>query len=649
MIIFLLIKFYLAIALSLFIPGHFFAKTFLGQQQKSFSTLEWLLISFGSSLIITNFLVLLMNFFSLKITALSTATVLSGFSLLFYFLSRNKKAAADEEILEIKPNSFKKFANRKFALILGIIILSCVIRVFYTADGIVPRTTDLGHHIYWSKTISETGQLPNYGMPDFIIGEHIIFAVVQLLSGFSYISAMPVAILFLVNIFSLIATSLCAYYLVLQFGSKKNAGAAAIFTLLIAGLFYATSSPQAKFIAGGVIGNMIGNLFIPLAIYLFLLAIKNKDPRAATLFYLSLAGLGFTHHLSTFIFLYVFTGFLVIFFLLSTLVYRFNLSKMFADVLPYIKVFLSKWNLFALFAIICFMLFVHMPSYLNKSAIDTAVGAPSKSTRVGLPIGAIILSVGAWKFFYALLGVIALGIVFIKKLRIQVSEKTVPMLVSVALAFAWFFIIFLMSTKPGLLKVDIISSRIVSYITFPLSILSAFFVAFVFRELFRKSSPLVAQTIFFLVIGTGMISGFADISDSVRNNNAAEERAVIQTYKAAEYLNGVAKNDENVLKDHIYLEGDTWMKLFFMKDYTYPLSRSFLMRYEDPIKQRETCTRDMIAIPHSEIGKQCFKETGVSYVVLKKGFDTAQFEKSADFSKIYTSSNVVIYQRTNEK
>lgn len=647
--IFLLIKFYLAIALTLFIPGHFFAKTFFKQQQKSFSALEWLLLSFGFSLIITNFLVILMNFFSLKITALSTFLVLSGFSLLFYFLSRNKKAIADKETVKVKPNSFKRFANRKFALILGIIILSCIIRVFYISDGIVPRTTDLGHHIYWSKTISETGQLPNYGMPDFIIGEHIIFAVVQLLSGFSYISAMPVAILFLVNIFSLIATSLCAYYLALQFGSKKNAGVTAIFTLLITGLFYATSSPQAKFIAGGVIGNMIGNLFIPLAIYLFLLAIKTKDSRVATLFYISLAGLGFTHHLSTFVFLYVFIGFLVIFLFLLILVYRFKFSKLLVDILPYIKVFLSKWNLFALFLIVCFMLFVHMPSYLNKSAIDTAVGAPSKSTRVGLPLGAIILSVGAWKFFYALLGVLALGIVFVKKLKLQVSKKTVPMIVSIALTFSWFFIIFLMSTKPGLLKVDIISSRIVSYITFPLAILSAFFVAFVFRKLFQKSSPLVAQTIFFLVIGTGMISGFADISDSVRNNKTTEEQAVIQTYKAAEYLNGVAKNDENVLKDHIYLEGDTWMKLFFMKDYTYPLSRSFLMRYDDTIKQRETCTRDMIAIPHSEIGRQCFEETGVSYVVLKKEFDTAQFEKSADFSKIYTSSNVVIYQRNNEK
>ncbi len=647
--IFLLIKFHIATAIALFIPGYFFVKALLKQHSKQFSIMEWLLLSFGFSLIVTDFLIILMDFLSIKITALSILGSLSIFSFTFYLLSKSKRSKGKEEVsVENTLSSFKGFERKKFALILGIIILGCIIRVFYISDGIIPQTTDLGHHTYWSKTISQNGELPDYGMPDFIIGEHIIFAVIQLLSGFSYISALSVSILFLVNVLSLLAIALCAYYLTLQFSTKKIASNSAIFALLVAGTFYATSSPQAKFIAGGVIGNLIGNLFIPFAIYLFLLAIKNKDSRVATLFYISLAGLGFTHHLSTFVFLYVFVGFFVIFLSLLALTYRFNFSKLLKDFSPYLQIFLTKWNLATLFLIIGFMIFVHMPSYLNKTAIDTAVGAPSKSTRVGLPFGAIILSVGAWKFFYGLLGAFTLIIISFKNFAKEISSRTIPFLVSTSFTLSWFFIILLMSAKPELLKVDIISSRIVSYITFPLTILSAFFVGFTFQQLFRKSSPMIAQIIFFLVMGTGMISGFADISDSVRKNDTSKERAVIQTYKASEYLNGIANESENVLKDHIYLEGDTWMKLFFMKDYTYPLSRSYLMRYDDSVKQRETCTRDMIAIPHSEIGEKCFKETGVSYIVLKKGFDTAQFDKSETFSKIYTSSNVVIYKKYNE-
>lgn len=650
--VFILIKFYIAIALSLFVPGYFFIKLLLQKSDDRFSVIEKLLLSFSFSLIITNFLVIVMDFLSIAITAKSIFAVLVGTSAILAFLSWKsslKRKGESQVTSKFKFVTLRNFSYRQILIFLSILLLSCLIRTFYVSDGIVPQTTDLGHHIYWSKTISESGQLPNYGMPDFIIGEHIIFSVVSLLSGFSYISAMPVVILFLINIFSLLAVSICAYWLISAFTSKEIGKTSSFFTLLIVGTFFATSSPQAKFIAGGVIGNLIGNLFIPLAIYLFIVAIRHKDPNIAKLFYICLAGLAFTHHLSTFIFLYVFAGFFIFFIALALIAYRFNFLKLFEDIRPYLLVFLSKSNLATLVLIIGFALFVHMPSYLNKSAVDTAVGAPSKSTRVGLPIGAITLSVGAWKFFYSLLGVIVLGLITLKQLSKKASEKTISRLVSIAFLFSWFFVIFLMSAKPALLKVDIISGRIVSYITYPLAIFSAFFIVFIFTKLFKKASPMIAQILFFVVIGTGMISGFADISDSTRNSNPLKENLVLQTYRASEFLNGIAKKDENVLKDHIHLEGDTWMKLFFMKGYKYPLSRSYLRRYEDITKKRETCTRDMIAIPSSEIGGECFKETKVKYVVLKNGFDNAQFEKSNDFSKIYASSNVVIYQKYDEK
>ncbi len=637
----LFIKFYLAILLSLFIPGYFFTKFFLKKYLRAFSFIEVGLFSFVFSLIATNFIAIVLDFLSIKITGLSLFLALLGFSFFFWFLSRKEQAEDQEK----KISTLQLFSKKELGTFLLILALSAIIRTFYVADGIVPQTTDLGHHIYWSKTISQTGQLPNYGMPDFIIGEHIIFSVVSLLSGISYISAMPVAILFLVNIFSLIALSVVAFYIVKQFTNKRTGKITALLTLLIAGCFYATSTPQAKFISGGVIGNMIGNLLIPTSFLLFFLAIKKLDSKMASLFYICLAGLGFTHHLSTFIFLYVFVGFLTIFVLTLLIENHFNLSKTFKNIFPYLKVFLSKWNILTLLLIVLFMLFVHMPSYLNKSAIDTAVGAPSKSTRVGLSVGAISLSVGAWKLFYGILGILVLFSVFVKNQFEKNKKSSLTKIIAISLLAAWFLVIFTMSTRPALLKVDIISSRIVSYITFPLAILSAFFIAFSFQKLSRKTSKIVIQVLLFLVLGTGVISGFADISDSVRDNDPAKEKEVMQTYKASEYLSDIARDNEVVLKDHIHLEGDTWMKLFFMREYKYPLSRSYLRRYEDPTKKRETCTRDMIAIPDSEIGRECFKNTSTAYIVLKDGFDTVQFEKSSNFSKIYTAKNIVIYKK----
>ena len=68
-----------------------------------------------------------------------------------------------------------------------------------------------------------------------------------------------------------------------------------------------------------------------------------------------------------------------------------------------------------------------------------------------------------------------------------------------------------------------------------------------------------------------------------------------QTYQASEYLSQRALSEEQLLKDHIYLAGDTWIKLFFMLDYRYPLSRSYLRRYNDPVKPRETCSQCQIS------------------------------------------------------
>ncbi len=65
-----------------------------------------------------------------------------------------------------------------------------------------------------------------------------------------------------------------------------------------------------------------------------------------------------------------------------------------------------------------------------------------------------------------------------------------------------------------------------------------------------------------------------------------------------------------------------------MNGYKYPLSRAFLKRYEDPNNKRETCTRDMIAIPDSDIGKKCFDETNVKYIMLENGSENYQFDSS---------------------
>lgn len=87
------------------------------------------------------------------------------------------------------------------------------------------------------------------------------------------------------------------------------------------------------------------------------------------------------------------------------------------------------------------------------------------------------------------------------------------------------------------------------------------------------------------------------------------------------------------------------MKLFFLRGYTYPLSRGFFKRYEDN-PNREQCTLLMISVPNTARGEKCYTETGTNYVVVNPKFDITPFEKSARFNRIYASESIHIYQRT---
>ena len=123
--------------------------------------------------------------------------------------------------------------------------------------------------MYWSQTIIDSGRLPDYGMPDFIIGEHIIFAVMNLVSGANLMSAMPALVLLLINIAGIFTLAMLAGRM---FGSTKIAAAA----FFVTGVLYAINAPQGKYVSGGVVGNIIGNMLIPVALY-FLFRASRKE------------------------------------------------------------------------------------------------------------------------------------------------------------------------------------------------------------------------------------------------------------------------------------------------------------------------------------------------------------------------------------
>lgn len=619
--------------LILFLPG-FFLFTWI--KSKNFKmNLETTIFSFGLSIFVIDFLVILLDKIGISINFTSILLGLLTVTAVFFFFAR--KNIDTQKIKQVFV--FKN--NKKNIAFFLIFLLAVILRLGFLSNRLTPHTTDLGHHMYWSNYIVQFEKLPTYDMPDFIIGEHIIFGALSILSGTSVISVVPIIIIFIINIFSLLAVYLFTRELIRKI-SPQNANLIALVSLLAIGSFYSSSSPQASFISGGVIGNIIGNLFLPLIFYSFIKAITSRGKKYFTLFLILILTLGYTHHLSSFMFLYSFIGaivFMTIFSFIKIIQRKITFKELGGEFKNKVKNLFSWQNLLIMFSIIICIAFIWRPSYLNPSAVNIAVGDPSKSTRFGLTFNEIINTAGAWRLFYGFIGIASLFLIFLR-----LRKKDFSVIFSAAISIAWFFIIFMMSYKPGWLKVDIPSNRIGSYIVYPAAVLSAIGVFYLLKINKEKTGKIIFSLLFVVIFSTGFISGMTKLA--LNRETSSNNKELLQTFAAAEYLKDVIPSqDQKVLKDHNYLQGDTWMKLFFMQGYDYPLSRSLLRRYEDPAKPRETCTRDMISIPDSEIGGECFEEYGVKYIVLKKGRDDEILLNSENFQPLYVNDNVIIFQK----
>ena len=643
MILLDLIKIDIALALVLFLPGYALLIA-LTRNKNPLGIVGTLLTSLVLSIGVVNFSLILVDKAGFKLTPLSiisTLLILSGLGLFFYHKFKKEKKLTSK-------------SKQNWLVFLLISALAIFIRLVYLAPKIVPHTTDLGHHMYWVNYIIKFQELPIYGIPDVIIGEHLIFGAISIISGIGTISALPGVILFLINFFSLLAIFLLTQEIAKCFFKNKASYQIALFSLIAIGVFYTIKSPQTSYVNGGVIGNLMGGLFLPMIFYLFLKALRKNSALYASLGVFLIGNLAYIHHLSSFILIYSLLGFFLMTGSLLILTKTFK-PKIDLEIKSFLKIFFNLKTILTGFLILVWFFLLRLPSYLNVSAIDTAVGNPSKSTRVGLTLNNLMDSTGSWRFFYAVIGLLFLVFIFctiiknnlivyknyqIKKVRFLEAS------IGFSLASGWFLTIFLMSYRPDLLKIDIISGRIANYLVYPAAILAGFGVFALLKPVLNKNKSLALVIMAFVFI-PGVMSGLTDLSESYLEKKEKFDKTV-ETFRASEYLNAVVPEEDRILKDHIYLTGDTWVKNFLMRGYEEPLSRSYLKRY-DPINNRETCTRDMIAIPESEIGKQCFEETGVRFIILRNGYDTHKFEKSENFSKLFHTREVVIFERNQNE
>ena len=397
---------------------------------------------------------------------------------------------------------------------------------------------------------------------------------------------------------------------------------------LFIGPLFALASPQAKFVSGGVVGNTFGNFFIPLILLSLYLALRDRRSPLITLTIILLGTLAYTHHLSTLILGMSVLG--MIFLSLITVSHRFI-----ETLKDWIGTILRPGPIIAILLIVLFGLLIALPSYLQKEAIDSAIGSPVKTTRTGLSFEQITSSLGITRTAFALTGAVLLLFTFR-------SLKTRDPL-AWTLFFGWGAMLALMAMRPEWVFLDIPSNRVGSYLIYPGSLLAGLGLGLLLAWLTTDRSRIFAALLPLLIVGVVSANGILENGVVLLDRSKADEAQ--EVFAMTRYLSQVTTPDDIILKDHNYLPADAWMKLFFLRDYGYPLSRGLFSRYEETGSRKERCTLIMIASPNSTEGKNCFDSTDTNYIVVNPTYDAIQFEKSSDFTKVYSSNHVAVFKR----
>jgi len=642
--------FYFAIALVLFVPGYFFLLA-IESKKKLFSSIERFVFSFGLSIIIIDLLMMLMGKVGILFNRISVIFAILLFSAICFAIHKmirhNTYGRPTISVIEEKNiDSAFNFSKNQIILIILLLFLTIFIKTAYLKNSIFPTSTDLGHHMYWTKIIAQSEKLPVYAesdiiqidgnyqisqpkkIADFIIGEHLPFVAIQIISRASFVSYFPILILFLINIAGILAIFITTLRLFENHSFGKNAG---IISLFLIGPLYAISSSQAKFVSGGVIGNIIGNLLIPMAVYFLLRAFKEKDSTFLSLSILSVLGMAYTHHLTTLIFIFIFIFTAIIFSILNYSEISFHFKE-------WMKI-ISKPQIVILAIIsLLFVFTIYMPTYFNAKTVGTAVAVdgPSKETRAGLTFNQLKMTAGEVRM---VLGLVGIFILLALKKRKNYEN---------AFVLGWCISIIVMSLWPQILFLNLPSTRIANYISLPLTISGAFAIAYIIDKLKSADgkfylNPKMFYALCSLLSVFALTNGYYDNSQSLKTQSNYQKS--IQTIHASDYLGKNIQSKDLVVKDHNYISTDSWMKLSFMNGYNYPFSRGYFKRYEDITKPREMCTLWMISTPNTSEGQKCFSNLGVNFIMVNPRFDSAQFQKSNDFWQVYSGKEINIYYR----
>lgn len=630
---------FIGILLAVFILPGFSLLYLLVRSRSAISKLEYFVMSVGLSIAIVNLLILLLDSLGTRLSAgnvsdalfLSIALpfVLGTFPSWKVFLPSNlgrdkflsKVWATNENKPAGGADSHEKLSSSQLKLIIIFLGIYFIIMGRFLALDIVPNNTDLGHHVYWAEVMRQGESIPVYDTDEVIVGEHIPFMVISLVSGIPLISSFPAIVLFFISSVGILAI----YALSLRIFKRQ---APALLSLAFLTLLYVSAAPFGKFVSGGVVGNVMGNLFIPLILLAMGQAFNAKKSEFLFIAIFLTQGLFYIHHLSTFLLLFIILAFFAFYLL-------FNLGRWrkIGSIIFYTA--FSPLPLLAIGLFLATLGYVYVPSYISANSIETVAQAPVKDTHQGISFASLISSLGDWRTVLGLFGLFVFAY--------SAAKRKFTTDAHAAIFLAWPLILLALSFYPQFFLVDLPSRRVANYLALPFSLLAAYGLFTAYNFFSGRLSSRLRLLFFSVFLFALLLNGYADSLRIFLPSNSAEP--TVQVYHASEYLAKNTTDRDVILKDHAAVPADSWIKFFFQRGYNYLLTRTFDYKYFDPTNIRETCTREMVISPDSTEGIECFEKTQTKYVFLAKNIDNYFFDLSDNFGKMYENDAVTIYKR----
>jgi len=638
------LRFLIILVTVLAVPGFVFVSLY--DRQGRLDALERLVLAVVVSLSMATFTGIFFDLFGIPIVTATVAGVYALWLIALVFLIR---------LYHVKQKAVSAPKRRLPILFVWIFALMVCVKAIFLMQYTVPISTDLGHHMYWAQSIVETGELPMYEereilmvesneerhrisdsrpISDVIIGEHVIFAFLALLSGTSLISIYPILVLFFIHIITLLGVYVLARRLFLGHALRERV---ALLALMFSGILFGLDSPQMKYIVGGVVGNTFGNVFIVSIVLMLFLGIRYRSRNFLALGVALCVALAYTHHLSTLLLAFSLVGMIVA---LALIRWKFFLGE-------FLHIAFSRHVLATVAIGAVFFFFVWTPAYIANSAVENVVGEAKveKAEHAGISLADYVFALGDVRMLLAFVGlalVVGMGVWFRRSVGKSGERKETPAL-RVVVLLGWLWPLFILIFTPSVVGVDIPTIRTANYTILPMAIVGGFALVWILSEIARQRGlgrVTLSGVLVVLIVGF-VAGGWRDNAQLLKQNNEGDAR---ELHRVASYLGEHYRDlDATVMYDHIHIDGGSWMKLYFMEDYNYPFYRALLFRYDRATDKSERCTLDVFTYPDTDEARKCFENLNISALAMNEVETGKAFREDSRFTRVYAGENISVY------